>query len=167
MGQARQTCTLALILAMAALAGSASACGQGELLFEDTFETLDPGWNFALSDNAKVGPEGLVLEYQPNSYFLALSQAGYLEDLEICGEFAIQFKEGSNAYGGLAFWAADRDNFYAVDIFPNFGTFAVYRTQKGKLLTPVPITNEASIKKEPGATNEISLVTQGSAASSS
>src|SRR3712207_2243794 len=126
MSNRQQARTLLLGVALVAmLPGAAIACGGGELVLEDTFQSLDRAWNFTLGDNAKTGPQGLVIEYQPNSYFLALNQSNLFSDVEICGEFAIQFEPGANAYAGLAFWGADKDNVYTADVFPNFGTFAV------------------------------------------
>lgn len=151
------------ILSLAGGLGSAAACGGGDILFEDTFETLDPTWG--MSNSAfSGGPGGLTVMLEPESYFTPLSQTSFYEDVEVCASFAVNATEGALPYSGLAFWSVDNSNYYVLNIFLGTKTFAVYRLQKGKQLTPVRPTKSEAIKQGPGAVNELSVALKGNRA---
>jgi hypothetical protein len=72
----------------------------------------------------------------------------------------MDYPEGAKGYSSLAFWGIDKQNTYVVSLFPEDGAFAIFRLQNGKLLRPVAWTENAAIKKESGAINQISVVVE-------
>ena len=57
-------------------------------------------------------------------------------------------------------WASDIDNSYGVSISP-FGTFAVFRLQRGKYLAQTLWNESTAIQKGEKAQNEISVAVKG------
>jgi hypothetical protein len=144
---------------------SASACGTGKLLYQDTFKTLDPSWNFDATDSERsLGPDGLSYTFKPHEYVGLLNQAGIYHDYEICGTFQTKAPANGWAYLGVQFWGADDDNYYEADINPVQGSFSVYRSADKKSLTPVGNTNSDAINKGTDVTNEVSITVVGNKA---
>ena len=143
----------------------ALACGNGKLLFEDKFETLDPAWGFSQDDATRSnGPGGLVYKFKPNQSYSLLNQSSLYQNYEVCAVFATEVPADANAYVGVNFWGSDFDNVYEGDIFPALGTFAVYRYQNKKFINPIPSRSDASIVKGTSATYEISVTVNGNKA---
>jgi hypothetical protein len=137
-------------------------CGNGKLILEDKFETLDPAWGFGEQDSTRSnGPEGLVYNLQPDDTFHALNGSGIYDNYEVCAVFTTKVPADANAYVSVNFWASDSDNRYGADVFPALGTFDVYRIQKKKYLTPVSAKSNPAISKGTDVTNEISVTVNG------
>jgi hypothetical protein len=70
-------CLRSLILSFAILVAGADyaiACGNGKLILEDKFETLDPAWGFDEQDPTRSnGVEGLVHTLQPGDSVRSLN----------------------------------------------------------------------------------------------
>jgi len=64
----------------ALLATGAQACGNGKVIFEDKFETLDPGWGKA-SDRLSVDNGALVIKAEAGTGRWAMSQSDYYQDV--------------------------------------------------------------------------------------
>lgn len=157
-------CRLLVLLAGFLIVGAdkAVACGNGKLILEDKFETLDPAWGFDPESTIRSnGPEGLTYKLGPNDSVNLLNQSGIYDNYEVCAVFSSTVPENSNAYVSVNFWAGDYDNLYGSDVFPAQGTFDVYRIQKKKFLTPVSATTNAAIAKGKNATNEIRVTVNG------
>src|SRR5262249_53435688 len=154
-------CPSALIMSFAILvagAASAMACGNGKLILEDKFETLDPAWSFQEQDATRSnGTEGLVYNLQPGDSIQTLNQSGLYENYEVCAVFASKVPADANAYVSVNFWASDNDNKYGADIYPASGTFNVYRLENKKFLTPVSTKSNPAISKGTDVTNDISV----------
>ena len=134
----------------------AAACGNGKLLFEDKFATLDPAWGFSPDDTSlSSGPEAF-----PGNYYSALNQSGLYDNYEVCVVFHTEIPANSGSYISVDFWGTDYQNYYSVDVFPGLGTYDVSRIQRNKLLYPIPARKEASIKGT-SVTNEISVTLNG------
>ena len=67
----------------ALVATGAHACGNGKVIFEDKFETLDPGWGKA-SDRLSVDNGALVIKAEAGTGRWAMSQSDYYQDAAIC-----------------------------------------------------------------------------------
>ena len=67
----------------ALVATGAHACGNGKVIFEDKFETLDPGWGKA-SDRLSVDNGALVIKSEAGTGRWAMSQSDYYQDVAIC-----------------------------------------------------------------------------------
>jgi 3-keto-disaccharide hydrolase len=138
------------------------AQNQGEVLFEDDFAVLDPAWSNVTA--ISVENQKLVLKPSLGSRSTSLYQASFFDDMD--ASLDIQMAEGSNEnwYAGLVFWATDSDNSYEACIAPEAGSFAVRRWLKGRELYAVVWRSSDAIKKEPGASNVVRVVTTGPAA---
>jgi hypothetical protein len=140
----------------------AIACGNGKLILEDKFETLDPAWGLMEQDPTRsIGTEGLVYIIQPGNVLHVLNQSGIYDNYEVCAVFATKVPADGNAYVGVNFWGSNDDNLYGAEIFPAVGTFDVYRIENKKFLTPVPAKSDPAISKGTDVTNEISVTVNG------
>jgi hypothetical protein len=140
----------------------ASACGNGALIMEDKFETLDPTWGFSEEDPHRTnGQDGLTYKVEAKTGIFVLNQAGLYDDYEVCVDFKIDAPKDTYAYVGAVVWASDKDNGYEVDVFPVQGTYALYRYQKGKTLKPIQPTSSSAITKGTDTTNELSVAVSG------
>jgi len=98
---------------------AAAACGNGKLIFEDKFATLDPSWGFGEDDPSRTnGPDGLVYKLDPNLSFNRLNQSELYDDYEVCAVYATKVPGNADTYVGVYFLGSDYDNFYQADIFP-------------------------------------------------
>jgi hypothetical protein len=61
-------------------ASEVQACGNGKVIFEDKFETLDPGWGKA-SDRLSVDKGELVIKAEAGTGRWAISQSDYYQTL--------------------------------------------------------------------------------------
>jgi hypothetical protein len=138
------------------------ACGNGKLILEDKFETLDPAWGFQEQDPTRSnGAEGLVYNLQPKDSVHDLNQSGIYDNYEVCAVFATKVPMDGNAYVSVNFWASDNDNKYGAAIYPAVGTFNVYRFENKKILFPVSAKSNPAISKGTDVTNEISVTVNG------
>lgn len=146
--------------------GLAMACGNGKLIFEDKFETLDPAWGFDQSNPKRSnGPQGLTYKYDPGDNLILLNQAGLYDNYEVCGVFTTDLPANSDAWVAVDFWANDSDNAYEADIYPAAGTYGVYRYERGKALKPISPTGADAVKKGTASVNnEISVSVNGNKA---
>jgi hypothetical protein len=133
-----------------------------QVLFEDDFQKLDPGWG---DPSELVSAKGGRLYVRPK---LGTSQAVQhqgivLDDATICVTVRFLQDEGRIQAGGLIFWAADYENYYVVDITPD-GRYAVTRWTKGRWLYPVSYRKTDAIKKDYNQENEIRVTTRGNTA---
>jgi hypothetical protein len=93
--------------------GGALACGNGKLLLEDKFETLDLAWGFEQNDPSRSnGPGGLVYEFKPGENIILLNQAGLYDNYEVCAVFATKVPTDAYAYVSVNFWGSNYNNAY-------------------------------------------------------
>lgn len=161
---ARGSVALGLVLCLAALAFAdrASACGTGEILFEDRLQPPDVSWGFTGEDPSRsFTPDGVSWTVEPNIVLTRFNEASLYEDFELCVDAKIVYPEDSDGWIGLAFWGVDKENTYYISLFPAAGEFAGFRVQNNKFLKPVPYTKAGSIKTESGAVNQLSIAVKG------
>jgi hypothetical protein len=145
--------------------GQALACGDGEVILEDKFTSLDPAWGFSEeAKNRTNGPDGVSYKIDAGDNVFLLNQAGLYDDYEACVTVKTSAQKDTSAYAGVIVWASDSDNAYEVDVFPLYGTYAVYRYQKGKTLKPISPKSSDAIKTGTDTTNEIGVVVNGKTA---
>lgn len=158
-------CSISLALGIL-LVGTlpAGACGNGRIILEDKFETLDPAWDFAPNAAYRTnGPAGLTYRVEPGQDYLLLNQAGIYENYEVCAVFDSKLPSNeANVWMGVAFWAEDRETMYEADVYPAWGSYTVMRYLKGKTLKPVPLNTSPTIHKGTESNNELSVVVEGS-----
>lgn len=140
------------------------SCGTGNVLFEDKFDTIDPSWALPEDPARSNGPDGLSFKWDPNKSLTPLNQSGYYENYEVCADVSMKFPENGAGSIGIAFWGIDSTNYYVLDVSPVSGQFAVYRSQKGKYLTPIKWTANEAVKTGQGAVNHLSVVVNGNKA---
>jgi hypothetical protein len=158
---------LAFPLATLLLAGTdAIACGNGKLIVEDKFGTLNPAWGFAKDDPTRSnGPDGLVYKLKPgDAGYTQLNQSDLYDNYEVCAVFVTNVSEKSYAYIGVNFWADDYDNSFRVNVYPFDGTYALGRKKNGKFIWPIAETPSDTIQKGTNVTNEISVTVSGNEA---
>jgi hypothetical protein len=139
---------------------SALACGTGKVQFEDKFTAADPSWSLPTTDTS-YGDSGFSYNMKPNLGVTKLNQSGFYDDYEVCAQVAMQFQPNSASTIGIAFWGTDENNLYTFDISPFYGTYGVWRGQRGKFLQPIKWTASDAIKKSSGDVNELSVAVKG------
>ena len=153
-------CIAGATLALAST--SALACGSGAVQFTDNFATLAPPWGFVDKDDSRTnGPSGVSYKLTPNNSVFLMNSAGTYDDYEACGTFKVG-KLGEDSAGfSVLFWLADNKNYYGASFAPRYGTFQVFRYQRGKYLQQNNWTENAAIKMGDDVVNEISVTVKG------
>jgi hypothetical protein len=142
------------------LAGTdANACGNGKVIFEDKFETLDPSWGNP-GTGLKVENGALVVTPATGRSWEAVSESDYYGDAAICVDATVTSGDPANSYIAIIFWYQDDDNTYDFGWWPN-GKIDVERASKGKWLYPVGTTDVPAMKTGLGQTNNFEVETKG------
>src|SRR6516162_9957728 len=84
----------------------------GEVLYEDSFTSLDPSWGTP-GERLSVEDCKLTLKPGPNTTQSILNQANVFNDADIRVEVTMP-AGNANVPGGLIFWARDFSNFYCL-----------------------------------------------------
>jgi hypothetical protein len=144
--------------------GFAAACQGTAILFQDSFERLQPTWGEA-SDFFKVVDGQLEIAPAADSYQWAANSANLYDDIDMCVTMTtIEEVDAVEAKAGLIFWYVDVNNFYVFELAPN-GMASVWRRQRGKWLAQVNWRDAEGANKGNGAINELRVTTVGSDAS--
>ena len=144
------------------LAGKAIACKGSQVLFEDNFSTLDPGWGHA-SENLSVSDGKLIMKPAENAGVSAINQANIFDDVDACVTVTMaKSDDPTTSSSGLVFWVKDFGDYYY--LYTMNGAFTVARWVGGRWLYPVSATENAAIKKGVGEANNLRVVTNGNEA---
>jgi len=145
------------------VAGVASACQGTTILFQDSFDRLQPTWGKE-SDFFKVVDSQLEVSPAADSYHWSANSANLYDDIDMCVTMTI-ISQGDpvEAKAGLIFWYVDVNNFYVFEISPN-GKASVWRRQRGKWLAQVDWRDAEGANTGDGAINELRVTTVGSQA---
>ncbi len=141
---------------------AASACGTGDVLLDDTFQSLASTWGFVDQDDTRSnGVGGISYKLSPgNSIFLMNSASAY-DDYETCASFKVG-RQGDDSLGySVLFWLADNRNYYGASVTPRYGKFQVFRYQRGRYLQQNNWKEDDAINKGDDAENEISVTARG------
>jgi hypothetical protein len=151
-------CAAALFAALI-LAAATSARAQ-EVLFEDDYSVLDAGIGEG-DDTLGVRDGALFRKLEPNMWWRTFYQSMVFEDADIT--IKVQLPDWSAEQGagvGVMFWGVTADEMYLLEISDS-GTFAVRRFAPNRYLYPVFWRTSDAIKIDPGAWNELRVVTRG------
>jgi hypothetical protein len=155
---------LAVLMALSVGSTEAALACQGtEVLFEDSFATLDPTWGTA--DDAFFIEDGqLTIMPGYDEYYSALNTMGTYEDIDLCFNLeAIKADPEGNSFAGLIFWAIDYDNYYYVVVTAE-QSIGVFRRQRGRVLPQLRWATFDALKPGNGVVNELRVMTLGNAA---
>lgn len=149
--------------ALVLMASSALACQGPKVLFEDTFDRLDPTWG--VEDDAFFIKNGeLNILPNPDQAYYAFNNSGYYDDVDYCVDvIAINADLAGDSYAGEIFWGIDKDNYYSFLVTAD-GFASVFRRQKGKTLSQVDWEKFDAVKTGADAVNQLRVVTQGNKA---
>ncbi len=146
-----------------AAGGLAIACQGSAILFQDSFERLQPTWGQE-SDSIRVVDGQLEVSPAADSYHWAANSANLYDDIDMCVTMTtIESGDPVEAKAGLIFWYVDVNNFYVFELAPN-GMASVWRRQRGKWLEQVPWREAAGANKGDAAINELRVATTGDSA---
>jgi len=143
------------------LSGIAAACQGSTILFQDSFDRLQPTWG-AESDSFRVVDSQLQVSPAADSYSWAANSANLYDDIDLCVTMTtIEGVDPVEAKAGVIFWYVDVNNFYVFELAPN-GMASVWRRQRGKWLAQVDWRAAEGANKDDGAINELRVTTVGS-----
>lgn len=143
--------------------GMAAACQGAAILFQDSFERLQPTWGKE-SDSFKVVDSQLEVSPASDSYHWSASSANLYDDIDMCVTMTvIEEEDPVESKAGLIFWYVDVNNFYVFELAPN-GKASVWRRQRGKWLAQVDWRDAEGANTGNGAINELRVTTVGSLA---
>ena len=129
---------LLLIGFLIASRGTAEACGNGKVLFEDKFQTLDKSWVFAGdSDTPNPGADGLTAAIQHDHDVAALKTDVEYQDVDVCGVAIVTNKSDPGGFFTIRFWLGDNGVHYWAVAYPGKGLYFVERFEKDKKATLV------------------------------
>jgi hypothetical protein len=164
-------CTLSLLLVgfLIASVEGAAACGNGKLILEDKFATLDPAWDFKNSDPTDTstrtnGPGGLTYQLDEEALVWPLNTAAKHENYEVCAGFETKSSADDMYLVGVRFWSLDDDNYYEANIFPTDQTYEINAYKQGKSVGGADDKQDDAIVKGESVTNEISVTVNGNVA---
>jgi hypothetical protein len=118
---------------------SAPGCGDGEVLFEDTFVTADPAWG-PQDRRLKISSGQAELSPVPGTRTFRWNRVFVFDDIDACAtvRLARPTADPTTSYAGLIFWVQDNRNYYQAVIAPN-GYFTVARVVDGKVVEQRPV----------------------------
>jgi hypothetical protein len=153
--------TLAAVVLFGSLR-SAAAFGAPDVLYEDNFDRLDPGWGES-SDMVSVHEGHLQIRPKLGTSQAVQHQGVVLEDGSVSVTIKLVRDDGRVQATGLIFWGTDYQSYYVVDITPD-GRYAVTRWAKGRWLYPVSYRRSDAVKRDYNQDNEIRVMTKGNVA---
>jgi hypothetical protein len=137
-------CSLSLLLVGFLLASveGAAACGNGKLILEDKFATLDPAWDFKNADptdtsTRTLGPGGLTYQLDEESLVWPLNTAAKHENYEVCAVFETKSTADDMYLVGVRLWSLDDDNYYEATVFPSDQTYEINAYKQGESIAGV------------------------------
>ncbi len=142
--------------------GAAEAACQGAtILFQDSFDRLQPTWGEP-SDSFKVVDSQLEVSPLADSYYWTANSANLYDDIDMCVTMTTLAQgDPMEAKAGLIFWYVDVNNFYVFELAPN-GKASVWRRQRGKWLEQVSWRDAGGANTGDGGINELRVTTVGS-----
>ena len=133
----------------ARLAGAAvvQACESKTVVYEDSFDRLEPTWGWEDLDYYAEDGELFIEAYEDEATRVFNQFSYYSISADICvTATSFDIKKADEATASVLFWGADYDNYYAFLIAPQ-GEAAVFRMQKGKMLFQDPVDQFDAVKK--------------------
>lgn len=135
-----------------------AAQGQ-QVLFEDNFTTLDPGWGLP-GEFMRAEQNRLILTPEDSQCRTRLYQGDVFDDFDYQVKIRMAKKVGPMVLSGVVFWAKDYDNRYDF-VVNQAGQFAITRHTGKRTLPLQSWTDSPAIKKGEGETNLFRVVAKG------
>jgi len=155
-----RTLALAIVTLLAGIGPAAAVCPGLDVLFQDSFDVLQPTWGQA-SAAARIDNGQLVLNPAVGTYTWVANNAGVYDDIDMCVTMTtVTGIDPTQAKAGPIFWYQDVNNFYVFEMAPN-GKASVWRRQRGKWLAQVAWQDAPSANKGDAASNELRVTTVG------
>lgn len=155
-----RTFVLAAALSLAGLGPAAAVCPGLDVLFQDSFDALQPTWGQP-GATVKISNGQLLLTPAVGTYVWLTNNAGLYDDVDMCVNMTtVAGVDPTEAKAGPIFWYTDVNNFYVFELAPN-GKASVWRRQRGKWLAQVNWQDAPNANKGDGATNELRVTTAG------
>lgn len=151
---------LAAALLLAGLSPAAAVCPGLNVLYEDSFDSLQPTWS---DGGSAVKVEGGQLVVTPASgmELWVTNNAGVYDDADMCVNITtVKGIAPDESKAGPIFWYEDVNNFYVFEIAPN-GKASVWRRQRGKWLEQVRWKDAENANAGDGAVNELRVTMIG------
>ena len=151
----------AMLAGLMATGGSALAVCQGTtVLYQDTFDKLQPTWGEP-RDALNVANGQLVVTPGVGKVFWAANTANFYDDIDMCVSMTtVTGVDPEAAKAGVIFWYVDVNNFYVFELAPN-GKASVWRRQRGRWLKQVDWQDAKGANQGDGAINELRVTTIG------
>lgn len=135
----------------------------GEVLLEDNFASVDPGWA-APNEYWKVEAGKLIITPPtPNRSFPLINIANVFDNADITVEVMLAEGGDPSHGGGIVFWGKDRNNYYVFTVYED-GRVGIFRLVANRWLNPVPVAPNDAVKKGFGESNTLRVVTKGNQA---
>jgi hypothetical protein len=150
-------------IAMLAGTGAAQACGDGTVVFEDSFDSFQPTWG-KTTDELMVDNGELIMKPKADFTLWAPNTSAIYDDVDLCVNVtSVESIDANNSFAGVVFWYIDDSNYYTLEIDAD-GYASVWRRQKGRWLSQVDWVKVDNLTSGDGSTNELRVVTKGNVA---
>lgn len=154
---------LAAIFVLWGAPAAFAVCQGSTILFQDSFERLQPTWG-GETEGFRVVESELEVRPPADTYFWSANSANLYDDIDMCVTMTtIDEADPLESKAGLVFWYSDSNNFYVFEMAPN-GKASVWRRQRGKWLPQVEWVDAEGANQGNGAINELRVTTIGSEA---
>jgi hypothetical protein len=152
---------VAAVQPTAKLAVPAGSSCVGTAAFEDDFRAPDAGWTRGLGprdtgSNAFFADNRLVMKPAPKRGRTIVYPSLIFRSAAICATVQSPANISSSLTAGIAFWAADDRNLYALEIVPD-GSYAVRRLIDNNWSLVVAKQQSDAIKAGPDAVNQLEV----------
>ncbi len=151
------------LMLLAAMIFAGNVCLGANVLYDEKFTSLDPGWDATPGSKEFAVKDGTVV-MTPETALVYLNRSFSLPD-DFQASLTLNFVDSKNASAGsgLIFWAKSYQEYYMALISPD-GWFAVMRLMNGRYLQPVTWRVNEAVKKGTGVDNQLQVVTKGNQA---
>ncbi len=148
----------AVLVAVAVTSGPTFACKGPTVIFQDNFQTLDPGWYGGL---AAAGGHGSLTAAAGELNF-AFYGGKIIDSGDVCVDMVSppNLKDASDAHGGIMFGFTDFANYYAF-VATEDGEASVLGAHNGASLTPVVTRPAPQLKRGANVSNALRVTWKG------
>ncbi len=158
----RYSLPLLCVASLVAGVDTAAACGNGKLILEDKFQTIDPSWEFETENGRKNGPDGLSYEIFPDhpDSIGVMNTSVTPDNYEICITFTIKPAKVDGLFG-IRFGYANSDDEYWALIYLRQGKYVVNHYVNDDIHSVSPYVINPSLLRIGGAVNDASVSVNG------
>ncbi len=137
------------------------ACQGQKTLFSDTFREVDASWGLD-SPDVSVEEGKVKVKAQPDISNLLIYKGLLFGDADLCLSVRMPntVSNSDSTMAGPIFWAQGYDDYYMFMVTPS-GYAELTRKVKGKWIDIIPWRQDTNIKRDPGSTNLLEVMTSG------